>query len=138
MRLCGGRYVNAGTVEFLVDPKTWKHYFIEVNPRIQARRRLAPYVFLCSIGCCAQRAPPGLTGGRGGRASHAYSLAWPPAHPPPHPYPPQVEHTVTEVITGVDLVQSQIRVAAGQRLAEIGLAQENISKRGFAIQAANA
>ena len=71
-------------MEFLVDPKTWKHYFIEVNPRIQ------------------------------------------------------VEHTVTEVITGVDLVQSQIRVAAGQRLAEIGLAQENISKRGFAIQAANA
>ena len=58
MRLCGGRYVNAGTVEFLVDPKTWKHYFIEVNPRIQARRRLAPCVFLCSIGCCAQRAPP--------------------------------------------------------------------------------
>jgi len=37
--------VNAGTVEFLVDPKTWKHYFIEVNPRIQARRRLAPCVF---------------------------------------------------------------------------------------------
>ena len=45
---------------------------------------------------------------------------------------------MTEVITGVDLVQSQIRVAAGQRLAEIGLAQENIAKRGFAIQAANA
>ena len=35
--LCGRRYVNAGTVEFLVDPKTWKHYFIEVNPRIQVR-----------------------------------------------------------------------------------------------------
>ena len=48
----------------------------------------------------------------------------------------QVEHTVTEVITGVDLVQSQIRVAAGQRLKDIGLAQEQISKRGFAIQAA--
>tara|TARA_B100000780_G_scaffold154511_1_gene108054 strand:- start:173 stop:340 length:168 start_codon:yes stop_codon:yes gene_type:complete len=47
-----------------------------------------------------------------------------------------VEHTVTEVITGVDLVQSQIRVAAGQRLKDIGLAQEQISKRGFAIQAA--
>ena len=49
VRLCGGRYVNAGTVEFLVDPKTWKHYFIEVNPRIQARRRLAPCVFLLSL-----------------------------------------------------------------------------------------
>ena len=47
-----------------------------------------------------------------------------------------MEHTVTEVITGVDLVQSQIRVAAGQRLKDIGLAQEQISKRGFAIQAA--
>ena len=47
-----------------------------------------------------------------------------------------MEHTVTEVITGVDLVQSQIRVAAGQRLKDIGLAQEQIAKRGFAIQAA--
>ena len=47
----------------------------------------------------------------------------------------QVEHTVTEVITGVDLVQSQIRVAAGQQLKDIGLTQENISKRGYAIQA---
>ena len=59
-------YRAAGTVEFLVDPQTWKHYFIEVNPRIQ------------------------------------------------------VEHTVTEVVTGVDLVQSQIRVAQGETLAEIG------------------
>ena len=24
-----------GTVEFLVDPKSWEHFFIEVNPRIQ-------------------------------------------------------------------------------------------------------
>ena len=77
----GAGYVNAGTVEFLVDPKTWNHYFIEVNPRIQ------------------------------------------------------VEHTVTEVITGVDLVQSQIRVAAGQKLSELGLTQDNISMRGYAIQA---
>jgi len=77
----GAGYVNAGTVEFLVDPKTWEHFFIEVNPRIQ------------------------------------------------------VEHTVTEVITGVDLVQSQIRVAAGQRLKDIGLSQEKIQKRGYAIQA---
>jgi pyruvate carboxylase len=44
----------------------------------------------------------------------------------------QVEHTVTEVITGVDLVQTQIRVAAGQRLKEIGLSQDTIQKRGYA------
>ena len=42
---------------------------------------------------------------------------------------------MTEVITGVDLVQSQIRVAAGQKLDEIGLSQDTISKRGYAIQA---
>ena len=42
---------------------------------------------------------------------------------------------MTEVITGIDLVQSQIRVAAGQRLQEIGLAQGQIAKRGYAIQA---
>ena len=74
-------YRCAGTVEFLVDPVTWKHYFIEVNPRIQ------------------------------------------------------VEHTVTEVVTGVDLVQSQIRVTQGETLEEIGLgAQDDVSVRGYAIQ----
>ncbi|KAH8066829.1 pyruvate carboxylase [Aureococcus anophagefferens] len=74
-------YRCAGTVEFLVDPATWKHYFIEVNPRIQ------------------------------------------------------VEHTVTEVVTGVDLVQSQIMVTAGETLAEIGLAdQDDVQVRGYAIQ----
>jgi len=77
----GAGYFCAGTVEFLVDPKTWNYYFLEVNPRIQ------------------------------------------------------VEHTVTEVITGVDLVQSQIRIAAGQKLHEIGLSQEDVAMRGFAIQA---
>src|SRR6185503_12479721 len=46
-------YVNAGTVEFLVDPQRGQHWFIECNPRIQ------------------------------------------------------VEHTVTEEITGVDLVEAQ-------------------------------
>ena len=49
-------YSNAGTVEFLVDQDTGKHYFMEVNARLQ------------------------------------------------------VEHTVTEEVTGVDLVQTQIKV----------------------------
>lgn len=38
----------------------------------------------------------------------------------------QVEHTVTEEITGVDLVQSQIRVAEGMTLPELGLTQDKI------------
>lgn len=46
----------------------------------------------------------------------------------------QVEHTVTEEVTDVDLVQSQLRIAAGATLEEIGLRQENIKPHGFAIQ----
>ncbi|MGW0103150.1 pyruvate carboxylase, partial [Nocardia sp. NPDC003354] len=46
----------------------------------------------------------------------------------------QVEHTVTEEITDVDLVQAQIRIAAGQSLAELGLSQESITVRGAALQ----
>ncbi|MCC7065826.1 MAG: pyruvate carboxylase [Planctomycetes bacterium] len=49
----------------------------------------------------------------------------------------QVEHTVTEQITGIDLVQAQIRVEQGYALssAEIGIArQEDIQPRGYAIQ----
>ena len=61
------RYRNAGTVEFLVDQEG-RHYFIEVNPRIQ------------------------------------------------------VEHTVTEMITGRNLVQAQLLVAAHQRIAETSVA----------------
>ncbi len=72
-------YVNAGTVEFLVDEQG-RHVFIEMNPRIQ------------------------------------------------------VEHTVTEEITDVDLVSSQIRIAAGATIAELGLQQENIRIRGAALQ----
>ena len=64
-------YVNAGTVEFLLDPRRAGYVFIEMNPRIQ------------------------------------------------------VEHTVTEEITDVDLVQAQIRIAAGETLADLGLAQDD-------------
>ncbi|MEJ3406023.1 pyruvate carboxylase [Rathayibacter sp. YIM 133350] len=76
-------YVNAGTVEFLLDTageRAGKHVFIEMNPRIQ------------------------------------------------------VEHTVTEEVTDVDLVQSQIRIAAGESLADLGLQQQNIQLRGAALQ----
>ena len=76
------RYRNAGTVEFLVDPEG-RHYFIEVNPRIQ------------------------------------------------------VEHTVTEMITGRNLVTAQLLVAQGRKLSdpEIGLAsQADVTMNGFAIQ----
>jgi acetyl/propionyl-CoA carboxylase alpha subunit/acetyl-CoA carboxylase carboxyltransferase component len=48
----------------------------------------------------------------------------------------QVEHTVTEAVTGVDLVQTQIRLARGETLAELGLDAPGIAHpRGFAIQA---
>jgi pyruvate carboxylase len=47
----------------------------------------------------------------------------------------QVEHTVTEEITGVDIVQSQIRIATGSSLADVGIpSQEEVRCDGFAIQ----
>ena len=46
----------------------------------------------------------------------------------------QVEHTVTEEITDVDLVQSQMLIASGSTLAELGLTQDKIVMHGAALQ----
>ncbi|GEN33103.1 pyruvate carboxylase [Aneurinibacillus danicus] len=49
----------------------------------------------------------------------------------------QVEHTITEMVTGIDIVQSQIRIAEGYALEdpEIGIpSQSSVQMRGFAIQ----
>jgi pyruvate carboxylase len=46
----------------------------------------------------------------------------------------QVEHTVTEEITDVDLVASQMRIAAGETLDDLGLSQERLRPRGAAMQ----
>jgi acetyl-CoA carboxylase, biotin carboxylase subunit len=69
-------YVNAGTIEFLVD-KNLNFYFIEMNTRIQ------------------------------------------------------VEHPVTEMITGIDLVKEQIKIALGKKLP---FAQRHIKLNGHAIE----
>jgi acetyl-CoA carboxylase biotin carboxylase subunit len=69
-------YVNAGTIEFLVDADR-NFYFLEVNTRLQ------------------------------------------------------VEHGVTEMVTGVDLVYQQLRIAAGEPLA---LGQADVAWHGWAIE----
>ena len=76
-------YVNAGTVEFLLDMDTKEWFFIEMNPRVQ------------------------------------------------------VEHTVTEEITDIDIVRSQILIAQGYAIDSPELLippQDEIPRNGFAIQ----
>ncbi len=46
----------------------------------------------------------------------------------------QVEHTVTEEITDVDLVASQLRIADGETLEQLGLSQDTLTARGAALQ----
>ncbi len=70
-------YVNAGTVEFLVNPKTNEFWFMEVNTRLQ------------------------------------------------------VEHTVTEMLTGLDIVRQQILIAEGNHLE---IPKERVQLTGRAIQ----
>lgn len=47
----------------------------------------------------------------------------------------QVEHTVTEEATGIDIVQAQLLIAGGRTLGELGLTQDNVRLRRHAIQA---
>lgn len=46
----------------------------------------------------------------------------------------QVEHTVTEEITDVDLVQAQMRIASGESLEDLGIRQDELRVRGAALQ----
>ena len=46
----------------------------------------------------------------------------------------QVEHTVTEQVTGIDIVQTTFLIAGGNSCEEIGLVQDKIVPRGVAIQ----
>ena len=69
-------YVNAGTIEFLLD-KDQHFYFLEMNTRLQ------------------------------------------------------VEHPVTELVTGIDIVKEQLRIASGRPL---GLKQKDVEQRGWAIE----
>jgi len=78
LRLAGHvGYVNAGTVEFMLDLDSMEFYFLEMNTRIQ------------------------------------------------------VEHPVTEMVTGIDLVAEQIRIARGEALS---VSQDDVKLNGHAIE----
>jgi len=70
-------YFNAGTIEFIFDPKTSEYYFLEMNTRLQ------------------------------------------------------VEHPVTELVTGIDLAQWQIRIASGEKFP---FKQTDFMQRGHAVE----
>ena len=70
-------YTSAGTIEFLLDPKTNNFYFMEMNTRVQ------------------------------------------------------VEHTVSEMVSGIDIIKEQIRIAAGEPLK---IQQKDVVLRGHAIE----
>jgi acetyl-CoA carboxylase biotin carboxylase subunit len=46
----------------------------------------------------------------------------------------QVEHPVTEMVTGLDLLKEQIRIASGQRLRKFRLKQKGVASRGHSIE----
>ncbi len=46
----------------------------------------------------------------------------------------QVEHPITEEITGLDLVDLQIKIASGHTLTELGISHKTIKTRGHAIE----
>ena len=70
-------YHNAGTIEFIFDPKTTQYYFLEMNTRLQ------------------------------------------------------VEHPITELVAGIDLVQWQIKIAAGEKFP---FTQSDFHQHGHAIE----
>ncbi|MBC7877383.1 MAG: acetyl-CoA carboxylase biotin carboxylase subunit [Anaerolineales bacterium] len=70
-------YFNAGTIEFIFDPKTSRYYFLEMNTRLQ------------------------------------------------------VEHPITELVAGIDLVQWQIKIAAGEKFP---FTQTDFTQHGHAIE----
>jgi pyruvate carboxylase len=110
------KYKNAGTVEFLVDQEL-RPYFIEVNPRIQVSSEMREGTMIPHNTCYFVFHSTNKV--------NQSSLPFPKS---------QVEHTVTEEVTGIDVVQTQIRIAGGATFEEIGLRQEDIKPRGVAIQ----